>query len=555
MNTQLLLKEVINDGQDWEWYPTTQAMLDTIKSDMEMLLEDRNMPARPSVLDCGAGDGRALMSLTEGKRYAIEKSRPLITAMDRSIFVVGADFMAQQLVDKCCDVTFSNPPYSCYEAWTTKILSETRSGVVYMVIPRRWHNSQAIKEALELRNASFEVIGEDNFLGADRKARAVVEIVRFEFRSRRRHGFRDSISSDTDPFRIWFDQNIKITAPRDQGLRDSFTGTPDLKAKVQKELVSGSDIVSVLVNLYEKDMASLIGNYKKLELLDYELFEEMGVDLNSLREGLLQKVSALKNHHWRELFDNFKTVTSRLTHSARTEMLDTLMSRTDVDFNPDNCYAVAIWVVKNANTRLDDAIVELVETMTEKANISLYKSNQQTFGDEKWRYCRTPEDLARYKLEYRIVLERVGGIRVSDWEHERNEHSGLTQRAYRFIQDVLTVANNIGFDTTQEPAPMATRYWVSREKQVFYFRDHKTGADVELMTVRAYQNGNLHIKFNQAFICRLNVEFGRLKGWLKDHFEAESELGVPAAEAEQAFGSNLKLGNRDLLAIGLGKTA
>jgi len=44
------------------------------------------------------------------------------------------------------------------------------------------------------------------------------------------------------------------------------------------------------------------------------------------------------------------------------------------------------------------------------------------------------------------------------------------------------------------------------------------------MEVRAYMNGNLHIKFNQAFMLALNVEIGRLQGWIHNAQHAAEEM-------------------------------
>ena len=73
--------------------------------------------------------------------------------------------------------------------------------------------------------------------------------------------------------------------------------------------------------------------------------------------------------------------------------------------------------------------------------------------------------------------------------------------------------------------------------------DGRSGDSVTLMEVKAFKNGNLHIKLNQSFILRLNVEFGRLMGWVKDAAQASDEMGVDLEEAAQSFGSNLHLNN------------
>ena len=52
---------------------------------------------------------------------------------------------------------------------------------------------------------------------------------------------------------------------------------------------------------------------------------------------------------------------------------------------------------------------------------------------------------------------------------------------------------------------------------------------------------NLHIKFNQQLIKMLNVEFGRLKGWIKTPKEASEELNISEQEARQCFQTNFLL--------------
>ena len=165
-----------------------------------------------------------------------------------------------------------------------------------------------------------------------------------------------------------------------------------------------------------------------------------------------------------------------------------------------------------------------------------------------------PADLKAASLEYSIagLLTRyrmdgtkpaslsVGGLSMSSYSWENTRHNGLTSGAYDFINDLLTVANNIGFDTTKT-AGAGSYMWESNSAVKFEFYDHVSGKQVELMQVRAFKNGNLHIKFNQSFMCRLNVEFGRLKGWLKTAKDAVQEMDVTLDVAESCFHSNLKL--------------
>ncbi|NRA79478.1 MAG: hypothetical protein HRU18_14830, partial [Pseudoalteromonas sp.] len=83
-HTGQLIQTIKQFNQDFEWYPTTDEQLDLIKSDFKVM---KGIGERPSLLDVGAGNGKALKFLTEGKRYAIEKSVPLLSSLDKDIFV------------------------------------------------------------------------------------------------------------------------------------------------------------------------------------------------------------------------------------------------------------------------------------------------------------------------------------------------------------------------------------------------------------------------------------------------------------------------------------
>lgn len=69
--------------------------------------------------------------------------------------------------------------------------------------------------------------------------------------------------------------------------------------------------------------------------------------------------------------------------------------------------------------------------------------------------------------------------------------------------------------------------WTRGEAQTFDCLH--AGKREALFTARAFDNGNLHLKLNQRFILALNVEHGRLRGWLKTPQDAAEELRDPSA--------------------------
>lgn len=525
MKTVKMVEALKESGQDYEWYPTTDEIIECVKKDIEV---DHYDP--PTVLDCGAGDGRMLRALTTNDRYAIERAEPLLKTLDKDIFIVGTEFDEQTLIDKCVDVVFSNPPYSVFEQWAVKIIEEANAGVAYLVIPVRWKTSSIIQEALEARDVEATVLGSFSFRDGDRAARTDVDVVKVALtRYASRYGKH---TPDQDPFDSWFNKYFKKDVTE-----EDEEAEPGLKTKVKHELVTGADLISVLHQLYLRDLDHLISNYQRISELDKDLLKEFDVDVGKIKKAFKLRISGLKDKYWHELFRNFSRITDRLTSDSRKAMLNKLTSHTHVDFTISNIHAVIIWVINNTNAYLDNQLIKVFERMVEKASIINYKSNQRTFKDEAWRYSRIPENLERYGLDYRIICERMGGIHSSFWHDDVN---GLSKHAAEFFDDICAIAINIGFDTFDLDR-CHNFTWESNKKQVFHYNNNKTGELDTLFECRAFKNGNLHIKFNQKFIRRLNVEFGRLKGWVKSAEEAADEMGIKVEEAQSYFGTNKHL--------------
>ena len=540
-----IIKQVANTENDFEWYPTTDEIISAIKNDIE---NDGYFSHHqsPSILDCGAGDGRVLRALTDGNKYAIEKSTPLLDLLDSDIFVVGTEFNHQTLIDKKVDIVFSNPPYSQYADWAVKIITEANAGIVYLVIPDRWERNKFISDALTARDAEAHVIGGFDFLNADRSARANVHVIRIELSYGRRHsGNRAKV----DPFKLWFDANFSINTSKESvsGYQQEAKKKAEQKQRIRNDLVAGADIIQVLDNLYQAEMADLIGTYKKLESLDADLLKEMDVNLSAVCESLSLKIAGLKDRYWKELFDNLDSVTDKLTSKSRTKLFDILTEHTNIDFTPSNARSIVIWVLKNANKYYDDQLIETVETMLGAGNVVLYKSNQKTFRDEEWMYSWVPEGLDRYKLEYRVVFHRVGGISGGEWLYEQTA-CGLKKNAIAFLNDLRTVASNLGFDTSGHDS-VEELEWTSGKKHNIECNNLRRGKEEVLFECKAFKNDNLHIKFNQDFMKKLNVEFGRLKGWVKNAAHAADELDMSIEDTESAFMSNIQLQKSEVLML------
>lgn len=530
-----LVAELKAAEQDYEWYPSTPEIIDIVKQDllsqMPSWQRERGEPYVGSVLDIGAGDGRVLNALTKGQQYAIEKSTRLIKAMGKKTCIVGTDFLEQTLIDKRVDNVYSNPPYKVFEEWCEKIILEANCNYIYLTIPTRWIKSQKINDALEARGVEADILGTYTFEEGERQARAVVNVIKIDLTRR-----------GTDAFYLWFSTYFNISAPSSSLSSYAQQRVNERRAEeaCQLALTEKKGVVNSLVDSYQTQMHQLLANYTKLGELSSELLSELNVDIDEIRNALKLKISGLKNVYWEKMFDHMDVITNKLISSTRKTLRDQLTAQTSIDFTPANIHAIVIWAIKHANDYYDAQVIEMCEKMVERANIVLYKSNQRTFRDEEWRYFSKPRDLDRYSLEYRVILERCGCC----------DEDGLNSTASNFLSDLRTIAMNIGFDISSCEGINAFT-WTPGKRNHIQYKDHETGETLTLFSARAYKKGTIHIHFNQHFICKLNVEFGRLKGWLKSKEQAAEELGISMREAAAAFGSIQKIEGSSLLKLGL----
>jgi len=525
-----VIEQLKENGEDFEWYPTTDVILDVIKKDIVATRQETWREEYPSfsLMDIGAGDGRSLEYLKPHTKYAIEKSMIHISNLPADIFVVGTEFEQATLIDKKVDVIFCNPPYSQFGFWSEKIIKEANADTLYLVIPERWVDNHRITEALKYRDAEAKSLGEFHFLNAERKARAVVNVVRVQLSYDSKHRSRPK----TDPFELWFRETFKFDArPVEASYGEEQIKAKNLSEKLDGQLTSGKGVIPALVELYQHEQQHLIENYMAVQKLDRSILEELGVNVAGLSAAFKQRISGLKKRYWQELFKHYKPITSRLASKTRKRMLDHLSGQVSVDFTESNALAVSAWAIKNANQYFDSQLVDVMKDMVDQANVVLYKSNERTFGKEDWRYRHeTREKLSHYGLELRVVLERFRAIKDGgyDFEHPNNLH----ESAHDFINDVLIVAGNLGYRAYDDSH---SRQWVSNKAQNFFDSE-----GTQLMSVKAFKNGNIHVKFNQGLIKKMNIEFGRLNGWLKDWSDAVREMDVTEAEAKAMFNTNYR---------------
>lgn len=518
-----LLAAVKDAGEDFEWYPTTDRMIEVVTRHIDTTAE--------SIMDIGAGDGRVLTKLgacfeNSPLLYAIEKSSVLMQSWPENIVPVGTDLFEQNLSALPCDYLFCNPPYSEFELWARIIIEAGYARKAFLVIPQRWKENEAIALALKARGATARVIHSDNFHDAQRQARAVVDVVEISYPMQGREYRR--YDKPSDPFDRWFDENIS-TFEAEEPEREYEAERRDL-AKIREHRT-----ITDLVEAYAEEYARMEKNYRAIFELDYQLLKELGVSKANVREGIKKKMAGLKSKYWTVLFERLDAVTDRLSTGTKKKFTERLVGRIAVAFTTANAYAVVLWAIKNANLYFEQQAVQLYKDLSTFEGAMAYKSNQRTWKQDDWRYRFRDDDersrSSHYGLELRIVVNRYGGVSSENWDHP----GGLARSCHELLADVLAVFYNLGF-RSYSPRSLDRR-WISGEKQ-----EWATTSGKPLFQVRAFRNGNLHFKFAQDAMRALNVEAGRLLGWLRAPDDVVSELGYTKAEAEKFFHSTNLIG-------------
>lgn len=540
-----LIKQLKDNGQDYEFYPTTREMVRCI-FEHALRHAHHNNKTFGDVLDIGCGTCNFLTHLQDiyaayhkeypndtrckgiSQYYVIEKSRILIDRLPASAIVLGVDFHENTLIDKKVDTIFCNPPYSEYEDWTARIIRESVCNDIYLIIPQRWKNSDKIKAAIatigethrawrggEVKTVqTVTVIGSFDFLDAERAARAKVDIIHID------KSHRESSSG----FDVFFDDVFPMGAKED---KTDFQSA-EYKEGMKNELLTGKNKIEILCKGYAEAQRTLFEHFRVICGLDADILETIGVRKENVKKALKQKFEGLKSMYWHLAFDCLDQITSRLTSTSRSDLLFKFDKLLTIDFNAENVYSLVIWVIKNANKYYKSQMIDFFERMSDPDNIKNYKSNQKVFVKNRWGYCN--EKHSHYTLDYRIVCGRHSLPSARDSYHC---HPTIEQQMEYKIADVITVARNLGFEVGETIYP--ERYGA---------KGHVMMPDgTELFEFKLFMNDNVHLKFNKEFIKALNVEVSRELGWIHSREDIAREFTPEmAAGAEQYFDKILRIG-------------
>lgn len=576
-STQKTVEALKNAGQDFEWFPTTKAQIKTITDDIKALQErffigSRSYHGEFAFLDIGAGDGRVLKAVREACKtehrdvslLAIERAAiHTRTYRGHGISLIGTIFEQCNFISKNTDIAFTNPPYSAFADWISTLIRQLNFSVLYAIIPTRWKEDKAIKEAMKARGLKYaSVLDASNFYNAERQARAHVELIRFSFTDlddtsrfeRNGRDYKPHISKDvTDPFQQFLDEEL--------GLRKTHSATTNefnvyaeqqrIQAEMAKEgtpsyeLVQSRGVLHALLENYENDLQRTLAQYKKISELDGKLLAELGVEYEALRNGVKEKLFGYRNVYWGLLFNNLDAISSRLITKYRDELLNKLKAN-NLDFTYNNAVYVISYAVDYANELIDKSLISVYCDLTSEDSIKrYYVSNERVFTDN-WRYnCSETKKAKRESkriLDYRFIYSSYSNFSSYDWER------GLNESAFRFLEDMKVICTLMGYSNIRTDIGPKD---VQPGGKVIVIGNTPDGKRVELLKIRFYKNGNRHLCFDKAFMLSINVTVSRLLGWCrnKEEFAKETESKNVPSDKVWSLSDTMKVSTKQILAL------
>lgn len=530
-----LVKELKEQEQDFEWYPSTDEMIDCLINHLKRFERTCNIR---KALDIGAGDGRVLKKIRQEfdtNSFMIEQASAHIEKYDFG-FVVGRDFHNTSLIEKDMDLIFCNPPYSEFEAWACRIIKEANAKFIALILPQRWKNSKLIELALSSRTSlkkEPEIIGSFDFENADRKARAKVDILLIK--TSKSYGcdelFADFLKREFD---LCFD-----------GLCNKSYEEYEKRTQEQEEFkselraVAKNNVIDYLIDKYNAEMAEFVKSLKSLKSLqsvNFKILQSLNIDKEKIIKSIKTQLKQLKGRYWHALFEELESINSRITEKYRQHLSSQVASEAQVEFTKENIHAIVIWLIKNANNYIEKSYLDLFDRMSRDGNALLYKSNER-FSNDEWRYnSQERNEKEAHKLDYRIVVT-------------------FATDSYEIVDMIQVIANNLGYKNTLIKdlgydfvygcSPSYSQCFRAGRKDTIYATQN--GKQVILLEYKAYQNKNVHIKFNKDFMGELNLAVGKIRQWLRDKDEARAEFkDLKETSLKKIFDKSLLLCRNDM---------
>lgn len=537
MKITQVVKECREQGLDFEFYPTTDLIINAVKDNMKF----KNIN---SILDIGAGNGQTLNKLAEymntrgevahRSKYAFEINPMLKALLSKDIAILGDDFLENSLQDKKVDAIFCNPPFSNYAVWLEKIIMEAGIGVVYLVLPRRWRTdkdehfvNQIKSRKIELNSLGFFDFSADS--KAERVARAEVEVIYLSIKH-----------NSLDWFEVEFNNRFIDIGKTNNKWETHKKEQEILKETLTDELTTGN-YLECLISLFEVERSKFNDMLTSLLNMDTKLVGFLEIDSKKTYTLIKENLNYLEMKYWDEILNRFKPITSRLIEERKKSLLSKINERS-LNFNLANIYNVTEMIITEAGKNIEEQAVDFWSGFLSDINCKKYKSNEFVVEQNNWQSVKSGKARTQshyneitepIKLNYRLIGYFYQFVEKEDYHW----NTGLTYNGRAYLQDIMVIAQTLGFDCSNNDGLLEKDNWrsgIANEIKCRY-----KGIDTILASIKGFKNNNLHIKFNTNFTDKLNVIVGKSKGWLHSVNDVVEEFGIKQDEAIEYFNTNV----------------
>ena len=513
-----------------DFYPTPDPLIKKMVKKVDRLCNVR------SILEPSAGAGDIVDYLKEATKYGrhtqiktIEKDPDLqATLRGKDYTLIDNDFLKYKGYEKF-DLIIANFPFSEGEHHLLKAIDILFSGQIVCLL-----NAETIKnpytntrkmlvQKLEELNAEIEFI-EDAFKSAKRTTDVEVALIHIKIdRTVEEHLYED-MSKEERANNFGTIDDVNEVARHGQNIANL----------VSLFEVERDEVATQIVDFYRN--YHRVGEYLNLGIANEDQYE---IDDSSLTSLMNSKVNAslktMKKNYWLKVME-LPEVKKRLTSQKKDEFLTELDKYLEMDFSEVNIRQLIINLAKLYPEMIQDAILNLFESLTKYALIddrwddNQYKGNILHFN--AWKTNNG------YKVNQKVIMPFYC-----------KDYSGNMEVNYQqedFLNDLDIVARY--FSEHAQTGP--TMYEICRDA-VKEGKNRKINTG--LFYIDIFKKGTIHIKWKcPKMLRRFNIEACKMKNFLPmDYSEkskrdmTEEEVGL-AIEFEEQFETTYKVIKKDL---------
>ncbi len=356
-----------------------------------------------------------------------------------------------------------------------------------------------------------EILGSFDFLGGERSARVNVDVIKIKLKESKSPIY-ESISE------LFKDSNLPKAEKRT---------IHNIERDFENKLVNlnGKDYATYLYDEYCKERESLSSSLVEISKVSLESLKNIfKLSLEDIISNFEQTNKEVIRKYWQLILNKVCTVQKRLTSKNKNTMLEQVID-TNLDFNLSNIYYIIEQVIKVANDKINEQTLELYNEFLKDSPTEKYKSNQRVFVEEK----ELKDEKIKLTPRIIFVLGHWHEPFETNYSREKVIMQNLSRRTSEKISDLLIVINNLGYENNFD----INQGWERGKSKLILGKFN--GVDIQIMEIKIFLNGNIHIKLNKDILTKFNIIKGILEGWVKNTSEIVEEFDVTEEEATKCL--------------------